>query len=218
MLTKYPTPDKLSRAQLGKLTEVLQKSSNGRFGEWKAREIKELARGSFGVADCEGVYSTMIQLFLEQIHTLLETCSSLERQINELLLQFGTTLTTIPGVGTLLAATILSEIGDISRFSSADKLAAYIGIDPAVNQSGEFVGSHAHMSKRGSPYLRRAVWMASMIAVQRDPMFKAYYEKKASEGLRYMNIIGHVTKKMTAVIYAIMRDNKAYVPVMPVVA
>lgn len=53
--------------------------------------------------------------------------------------------------------------------------------------------------------------MASMIAVQRDPMFKAYYEKKASEGLRYMNIIGHVTKKMTAVIYAIMRDNKAYV-------
>lgn len=218
VLTKYPTPDKLSRAQLGKLTEVLQKSSNGRFGEWKAREIKELARGSFGVADCEGVYSTLIQLFLEQIHTLLETCSSLERQINELLLQFDTTLTTIPGVGTLLAATILSEIGDISRFSSADKLAAYIGVDPAVNQSGEFVGSHVHMSKRGSPYLRRAVWMASMIAVQRDPMFKAYYEKKASEGLRYMNIIGHVTKKMTAVIYAIMRDNKAYVPVMPVVA
>ena len=67
VLTKYPTPDKLSRAQLGKLTEVLQKSSNGRFGEWKAREIKELARGSFGVADCEGVYSTLIQLFLEQI-------------------------------------------------------------------------------------------------------------------------------------------------------
>ena len=218
VLAKYPTPDKLSRAQFGKLTEVLQKSSNGRFGEWKAREIKELAHGSFGVADCEGVYSTLIQLFLEQIHTLLETCSSLERQINELLLQFDTTLTTIPGVGTLLAATILSEIGDISRFSSADKLAAYIGVDPAVNQSGEFVGSHVHMSKRGSPYLRRAVWMASMIAVQRDPMFKAYYEKKASEGLRYMNIIGHATKKMTAVIYAIMRDNKAYIPVMPVVA
>lgn len=54
-----------------------------------------------------------------------------------------------------------------------------------------------------------------MIAVQRDPMFKAYYEKKASEGLRYMNIIGHVTKKMTAVIYAVMRDNKTYQPIMP---
>ena len=88
--------------------------------EWKAREIKELVRSSFGVANCVGVYSTLIQLFLEQIHTLLETGSSLEKQIYELLLQFGTTLTTIPGVGTPLVPTILSEIGDISLFSMWD--------------------------------------------------------------------------------------------------
>ena len=218
VLNKYPTPQKLANANLSKLTEILWASSNGHFGEWKAQEMKALARNSFGIADCEGTYSTLILVMLEQIHTLQEKCSALEVQIGSLLQQFDTTLTTIPGIGAILAATILSEIGDISRFSSADKLAAYIGVDPTVNQSGEFVGTHVHMSKRGSPYLRRAVWMASVGAVQRDPMFKAYYEKKAAEGLRYMSIIGHVTKKMTAVIYAIMRDNKAYVPVMPVVA
>ena len=218
VLNKYPTPQKLANANLSKLTEILWTSSNGHFGEWKALEMKALARNSFGIADCEGAYSALILLMLEQIHTLQEKCGALEAQIGALLQQFDTTLTTIPGIGAILAATILSEIGDISRFSSADKLAAYIGVDPAVNQSGEFVGTHVHMSKRGSPYLRRAVWMASVGAVQRDPMFKAYYEKKAAEGLRYMSIIGHVTKKMTAVIYAIMRDNKAYVPVMPVVA
>lgn len=70
------------------------------------------------------------------------------------------------------------------------------------------------MSKRGSPYLRRAIWLASTTAVQYDPMFKAYYEKKASQGMRYMNIIGHVSKKMTAVIFAVMRDNKVYEPVI----
>ena len=218
VLNKYPTPQKLANANLSKLTEILWTSSNGHFGEWKAQEMKALARNSFGIADCEGAYSTLILFMLEQIHTLQEKCGALEAQIGALLQQFDTTLTTIPGIGAILAATILSEIGDISRFSSTDKLAAYIGVDPTVNQSGEFVGTHVHMSKRGSPYLRRAVWMASVGAVQRDPMFKAYYEKKAAEGLRYMNIIGHVTKKMTAVIYAIMRDNKAYVPVMPVVA
>lgn len=218
VLNKYPTPQKLANANLSKLTEILWTSSNGHFGEWKALEMKALARNSFGIADCEGAYSALILLMLEQIHTLQEKCGALEAQIGALLQQFDTTLTTIPGIGAILAATILSEIGDISRFSSADKLAAYIGVDPAVNQSGEFVGTHVHMSKRGSPYLRRAVWMASVGAVQRDPMFQAYYEKKAAEGLRYMSIIGHVTKKMTAVIYAIMRDNKAYVPVMPVVA
>lgn len=145
-------------------------------------------------------------------------CDALEVQLGALLQQFDTTLITIPGIGAILAATILSEIGDISRFSSADKLAAYIGVDPAVNQSGEFVGTYIHMSKRGSPYLRRTVRIASVGAVQRNPMFMAYYEKKAAEGLRYMSIIGHVAKKMTAVIYTIMRDKKAYVPVMPVVA
>ena len=70
------------------------------------------------------------------------------------------------------------------------------------------------MSKRGSPYLRRAIWMASSIVVQHAPMFKAYYEKKAAEGLRYMNIIGHVSKKMTAVIFAVMRDNEPYRPIL----
>lgn len=215
VLTKYPTPQKLANAHLSKLTEILWTSSNGHFGEWKAREMRALARNSFGVEDCEGVYATLILVLLEQIRTLQEKCGMLETQIEGLLQQFPTMLTTIPGIGPILAATILSEIGDVSRFSSADKLAAYIGVDPSVNQSGEFVGTHVHMSKRGSPYLRRAVWMASVVAVQRDPMFQAYYEKKAAEGLRYMNIIGHVTKKMTAVIYAIMRDNKAYTPMVP---
>ena len=101
---------------------------------------------------------------------------------------------------------------------SLPSLAAYIGVDPSVNQSGEFQAAHAHMSKRGSPYLRRCIWMASQVAVQRDPMFRAYYEKKAAEGLKYMTIIGHVTRKMTAVVFAILRDHKVYEPVLPTAA
>ncbi|MCX4374293.1 MAG: transposase [Dysosmobacter sp.] len=95
------------------------------------------------------------------------------------------------------------------------RTAAYAGLNPKVKQSGDMKSSAVHMSKRGSPYLRRAIWMAGAIAVQFDPMFKAYYEKKSTEGLRYMNIIGHVSKKMTAVIFAVMRDNKIYEPVLP---
>ena len=218
VLRKYPSPQKLSNAHLAKLTELLWTSSNGHFGEWKARELKILAHNSFGIDDCEGAYSSLILLLLGQLQSLQDSADALEKHIAELFAQFDTTITSIPGIGTLLGATILSEIGDISRFSSADKLAAYIGVDPSVKQSGEFISPSAHMSKRGSPYLRRAVWMASLIAVQRDPMFRAYYEKKSAEGLRYMNIIGHVTKKMTAVIFAIMRDNKTYAPMLPAAA
>lgn len=216
VLKQYPTPEKLSRAQTGKLTEVLWTASNGRFGEWKARQLKELARDSFGISDCEGAYSALLLLYLDQLQSFQDSAASLESRIGEIFSQFDSTLTTISGIGPVLGAVILSEIRDISCFTSADKLAAYAGLNPKVKQSGETKSSAAHMSKRGSPYLRRAIWMAGMIAVQHDPMFKAYYEKKAAEGLRYMNIIGHVSKKMTAVIFAVMRDNKIYKPVLPV--
>ncbi len=215
VLKQYPTPDKLSRAQSGKLTEILQAASNGRFGEWKARQLKELARDSFGIPDCEGAYSALLLLYLNLLQSLQDDAASLERRIEELFTQFNSTLTTIAGIGPVLGAVILSEIRDISCFASADKLAAYAGLNPKIKQSGETKSSAVHMSKRGSPYLRRAIWMAGAIAAQHDPMFKAYYEKKAAEGLRYMNIIGHVSKKMTSVIFAVMRDNKVYEPVLP---
>ena len=215
VLTKYPTPKKLSNANLSKRTEILWNSSNGRFGEWKAQELKSLARDSFGVEDCEDIYSMLLLTMLDEIQSLTEKADELEKKISNLLKDFDSTITSIPGIGPILGACILSEIGDVARFRSADKLAAYIGVDPSISQSGEYTSDHAHMSKRGSPYLRRAVWMASVVAVQRDPMFRAYYDKKAAQGLKYMNIIGHVTKKMTAVIFAILRDNKVYTPVLP---
>lgn len=215
VLKKYPTPKKLSNANLSKLTEILWNSSNGRFGEWKAQELKSLARDSFGVEDCEDTYSMLLLTMLDEIQSLTEKADELEKKISSLLKDFDSTITSIPGIGPILGACILSEIGDVTRFRSADKLAAYIGVDPSISQSGEYTSDHAHMSKRGSPYLRRAVWMASVVAVQRDPMFRAYYDKKAAQGLKYMNIIGHVTKKMTAVIFAILRDNKVYTPVLP---
>ena len=215
VLKQYPTAEKLSRAQLGKLTQLLQTSSNGRFGEWKARQLKETAKGSFGIPDCQGVYSTLILQLLQQLQSLLDGAAALEQQMNDIFSQFDTALTSIPGIGPLLGAVILSEIRDISCFPSADKLASYAGLNPRVKQSGETKFDGVHMSKRGSPYLRRAIWLACTNAVQCDPMFRAYYEKKAAEGMRYMCIIGHVTKKMTAVIFAVLRDNKVYQPILP---
>ena len=216
VLRQYPTAEKLARAQLGKLTQLLQTASNGRFGEWKAQQLREAARNSFGIPDCEGIYSSLILLQLQQLQNLLDGAAALEQQMAEIFSQFDSELTSISGIGPLLGAVILSEIRDISAFTSADKLVSYAGLNPKVKQSGETKLGGIHMSKRGSPYLRRAIWMASTIAVQHDPMFHAYYEKKAAEGMKYMCIIGHVTRKMTALIYAVLRDNKAYQPVLPV--
>ena len=126
-----------------------------------------------------------------------------------------TPITTITGIGPTLGAYILSEIGDISRFSSAAKLAAYAGIDPTMRQSGEYNGVRNRMSKRGSPYLRHAIWLAASSAVLHDPALKLYFQKKRDEGKPYMASVGHACRKMVSIIYAVMRDNKAYTPCIP---
>ena len=152
----------------------------------------------------------LIKQHMEHIRFSEQQVADLDARIAALFAQFDTPITSIPGIGPVLGATIISEIGDISRFSSAAKLAAFAGIDPTVKQSGEFVGSRNHMSKRGSPYLRRALWQAASVAVHCDPAIKEFFAKKRAEGKPYMNAIGHVTRKMTSIIFAVLRDNKPY--------
>lgn len=216
LLLKCPTPEIIRRTRADTITSLLIKHSNGHFGRAKALALKEAAQNSFGVPDACGVYSDLIRAYLGQIKFIQKQIDVLDVKINAIIDTLDTQITSIAGIGPILGATILAEIGDISRFKSADKLAAFAGIDPTVNQSGDFTSIKNHMSKRGSPYLRRALWMASVCAVQNDPMFRAYYDKKTAEGMKYMKIIGHCTKKMANVIFAVLRDNRPYVPVMNV--
>jgi len=214
LLLKYPTPDIIGRAHLDTITSLLLRSSGGHFGKGKAMEIKEATKNTFGVPDSCGAYAELIRVFLAQIRFIQKQVAALDEKIDAIMAELNTQITSIAGVGSVLGAAILSEIGDISRFKSSDKLAAFAGIDPSVRQSGDFSSTKNHMSKRGSPYLRRAIWMASTVAVKYDPIFKAYYDKKAAEGMKYMKIIGHCTKKMASVIFAVLRDDKAYTPVL----
>jgi len=215
VLSKYPTPERLRKANLNALTNILLKASGGRFGRAKAMEMKNLAAHSFGMPDCDGVYAELVGDYLAQIQFIREQVEKLDARIEALMRECCPVITTIPGIGPILGAVVISELGDLSRFPSLDKLAAFAGIDPTVKQSGEMKQPASRMSKRGSPYLRRAIWMASTIAVTCDPMFQAYFEKKKSSGKCYQCAIGHVTKKMISVIYAVLRDNQPYRPVLP---
>jgi len=210
LLLNCSTPEEILAIDTEQLARIIEVPSRKRFSTPKAEQIKEVASNSFGIVLEYGSMGLLIKQYMEHIRYTEKQIAELEEKITELYAHFDTQLTTIPGIGTTLAATILSEIGDISRFSSAAKLAAFAGIDPTVKQSGEFTATHNHMSKRGSPYLRRAIWQASTLAVIHDPALKAFFEKKRAEGKPYMNAIGHVTRKLTNIIFAVLRDNKPY--------
>ena len=193
-----------------KLTQLLRKASRGRFTENKAKELKELASNSFAAMLSSDMATLLIRQMLEQIDLLEKQISEIEKIIAMQFAQFKTKLATIPGIGTTLGATILSEIGDINRFEKPKQLIAFAGMDPSIKQSGNFVGTESHMSKRGSPFLRRAVWLAAVVAVSHDPLFKYYFQQKMHSGKSYSQAMGFICHKLLNTIFAILKSGEDF--------
>ena len=213
VLSQYTTPEELLSVDSGKLAKLLETASRGRLGLSKAKEIQAAAKNSFGIVLACDTFALIIRQHVELIRALESSVVNLDAEIARIFSGFNTQLTTITGIGTTLAAVILSEVGgNIRRFSSSAKLAAFAGIDPTVKQSGDFTGTRMKMSKRGSPYLRRAIWIASTVAAFKDPAIHALYERKRAEGKDHMTVIGHVCRKMVSIIFAVLRNNTPYVP------
>jgi len=196
---------------LGELTELISKTSRGRFGAEKAQQIQEQARKSIGVGFLADAAQVEIRCLLAQIELLEEQKHEVERAQEELMQSIPQYITTIPGIGLSTGAAILAEIGDVSRFENETKLVAYAGIDATVYQSGQFQGKRTHMSKRGSPYLRLALWQAASMAIRHNEELKAYYQKKRAEGKAHGTALGAVCRKLLIRVYVILKENRPYV-------
>ena len=218
LLQAHPAPEEIAELDLDQLTSLLHKHSRGRFGRAKAEQIQEVARTSFGVTLALDALTAQLQILLAQIRFLGEQVAELEDRIAAYLEQVPQHLTSIPGIGPVLAAAILGEIGDIRRFKNGAALVAYAGIDPIVIQTGEFRARSTRMSKRGSHYLRRALWQAALVAALHDPVLKLLYEEKKRAGKHHIVAVGAVANKLVHIIYAVLRDNKPYVPAVREIA
>lgn len=213
LLSSSCTPEEILAMDTEKLISILNSASKGRLGSDKAIKIKSVASESFGIKLALDSFSFEIKQLIEQIKFIEKQIVELEKQIQTLLEKFDTPIQTLPGVGPVLGAIILSEIGDISRFKDASKLVAFTGIDPSIKQSGEFVGTHNKMSKRGSPYLRRAIFLAAQVAAFNDPVLSAYYQKKRLEGKHHYTAIGAVARKLLYITFAVLTRNQPYTPI-----
>jgi transposase len=196
---------------LHELADLLSQASHGRFGQEKAQLLQQQARQSVGVTFLADAARIEMGCLLAQIKLLEEQRSQLDLAIAERMQQIPQYITSIPGIGPATGAAILAEIGDIQRFETLDKLVAYAGIDASVYQTGQFQAAEAHMSKRGSPYLRQALWLAAVAAILHDPALKAYYQKKRDEGKHHGTAVGAVCHKLLARIFVILKERRPYV-------
>ena len=212
ILEKYLTPENIENAPIDELFEIIKDKSHNRLTKAKAISIKEAAADTFGIKIAQDAFSFQLKQLIDRMNFLDKQIEALDCQILEYYEKFDCYLHTIPGIGMIAAATILAEIGDINRFKSSSALVAFAGIDPTVRQSGEFSSTHNHMSKRGSPYLRHAIFLAATTCSFHNSPLNAYYKKKRDQGKHHLTATRAVARKLTTVIYAVLRDSKPYEP------
>ncbi|MRJ48582.1 IS110 family transposase [Fundicoccus ignavus] len=210
VLLELSSPDAINHISAGTLADLLGEASRNRLGMKKAEELKTAASHSFGIKFAQEAFTFQLRSMIEQLKFLEKQITDTEKEIKKIMDDIDSVIETIPGIGPINGATILGEIGDINKFSSPAKLVAYAGIDASVRQSGEFEGTHNVMSKRGSPYLRKALFSAALVASRYDPVLKAFYDKKRSEGKHHLTALGAVSRKLCYIIYAILKKNEPY--------
>ena len=194
ILEKYLTPENIENAPIDELFEIIKDKSHNRLTRAKAISIKEAAADTFGIKIAQDAFSFQLKQLIDRMNFLDKQIEALDCQILEYYEKFDCYLHTIPGIGMIGAATILAEIGDISRFKNSSSLIAFAGIDPTVRQSGEFNSTHNHMSKRGSPYLRHAIFFAATTCSFHNNPLNAYYKKKRDQGKHHLTATGAVAR------------------------
>ena len=209
MLSEFPGAKHVANAHLTRLTNLLSESSKCRYGKETAITFRDAARNSIG--------SNMPAKSLELKHTikLIQEISSeideIENEIKLIMDEINSPILSIPGINYRMGAMIIAEIGDFNRFDSPDKILAYAGFSPSTYQSGQLDGAYAHMEKRGSRYLRYALYNAAKYVCHWDPTFAEYLDKKRSEGKHYNVALSHAAKKLVRVIYHLEKTNQQYI-------
>ena len=154
--------------------------------------------------------SLELQHTIRLIRELDREIDEIEEQIQSIMDELHSPITTIPGLGFRMAAMILAEVGDFTRFDSPDKLLAYAGMSPSTYHSGQLKNCYPHMEKRGSRYLRYALYNATKYVCHWDPTFADYLAKKRAEGKHYNIAISHAAKKLVRLIFAMEKSRQPY--------
>jgi transposase len=211
LLYEFPGASKVSSAHLTRLTNLLEDASKGRYSKDTAIMFREAARTSIG--------SSMPAKSLELKHTIrsireLDTeIKEIENEIKTIMDEINSPILSIPGINYRMGAMIIAEIGDFERFDTPDKILAYAGLSPSTYQSGQLDSAYSHMEKRGSRYLRYALFNATKFVCHWDPTFSAYLAKKRAEGKHYTVAISHAAKKLVRIIYQLEKTGQTYIRV-----
>lgn len=212
LLAAAPTPQDLLDLSPEALTELLEKASRKKLGLELAGRIRLSAEQSIGMR--RGLEGTRlaIRTLLNQLDALRPVRQQLEADIEALSSRLPGYLMSLPGIDALRAVSLFGETDPIASFKSPGQLVAFAGLDLSVFQTGQYDAPVRHVSKRGSPHLRRTLWMMAAIAVRREGELRDYYLRRRREGLHYLSAVTAAAIKLTRIVWRILTDQRNFIP------
>lgn len=212
LLESYPGPQALLEADPQAITAHLHQHSRGQMGGPKAQAILRAASTSVGLLRRQKALTLKLQLLAQSILSLNAQIHRLEAEIEELFRQLPYDPSHFPVGGVQALASILAEIEDIHRFSTLKQFLSSFGWCPKTFQTGEYRQEHPKMSHAGNSYLRRMIWMLSILAVRTVPAYQDYFQRRTASGKKKMHTLVAVGRKLLSTFYAILKTGRPYDP------
>ena len=209
LLKRYPSASHVAKAPVSDLESLLYEASKGHYNRETAERFKKAATESIG--SVFPAKSLELKHTINLVQELNGEIDEIEKEINSIMDEISSPILSIPGINYNMGAMIIAEIGDFNRFLSADKILAYAGLSPSTYQSGKLQNGYSHMEKRGSRYLRYALFTATKFVCRWEPEFCDYLKKKRGEGKHYHVAISHAAKKLVRLIYHLETSGEKYI-------
>ena len=210
LLMHFPTPESIRNADLKEIKSVI--GVNGKKSSDKIKEIKELAKDSVGKNSRN--FETVIKFdvsaleFLNgKLKEITDTFIEEVKKSNKDDIGF---ISSIKGISDITACHFITEVKDIKRFSTRNKLIAFAGTDPSVKQSGTSIHSNGRISKKGSRTLRRYLYLMAQSLVIHNEHFREYYDKKKKEGMPHRKAMIALCNKLLRILYALLTKRQNY--------
>jgi transposase len=211
-----PTARAATRRRTSTLANANAGPNRRRLGVARAERLQAAAADSIAVPELEPEIAFEVGLLLDQYDLLERQIADADARVAGLLDgELARRLQTIPGVGPSSAATLIAEIGDISRFTDFDQLLAFAGVHPAERSSGKKGANPEtawHMSKAGNSHLRAAAYRMAVVGVQHNPLIAAHYARKRATGKSKMNALGHCMRKALSIVWGVWRNGQDFDP------
>lgn len=203
LLDNYSVPSKISKMNLESYQKMVKQLHHS-LSYARFLELKQLAKTTVGVED--PIITSQIEIFVEMFNTLKNSITKIDALIKEEFMQINTHILSIKGIGLISAASIYCEFGGIEKFDSPDKMLAFAGLEPSLNQSGT-ANFKGHMVKHGSSYLRQTLMNVAEFSLIHNPILYDFYKKKKLEGKHHLVALSHVAKRIVRIIYHLEKNN-----------